>query len=88
MTAELNASQQQAIAIATDFRCCENLRAQQALPTLIEQLILNFPMRELSHVQQLKTIVKGIRISQEQRDWLGIADYLDYELQDLLQLYL
>lgn len=88
MTAKLNACKQQALAIATDFRCCENLRAQNGLPTLIEQLILNFPMRELSHVQQLKTIVKGISMNQENRDWLGIADYLDYELQDLLQHYL
>jgi hypothetical protein len=88
MTAELKACQQQALAIATDFRCCESIRAQHGLPTLIEQLILHFPMRELSHVQHLKTIAKGIRMSQENRDWLGIADYLDYELQGLLQHYL
>lgn len=51
----------------------ENIRAQHALPVLVEQLILNFPLRELG---------------QEKHDWLGIKNYLEYELQDLLLCYL
>ncbi|MDX3775245.1 hypothetical protein QE250_14085 [Chromatiaceae bacterium AAb-1] len=88
MTSTLQQCQQQAAEIATDLRIGYNVKAQRVLPTLIEQLIQCFPRQDLNLIQRLRLIVQGVRECQEQHDWLGLADYLEYELQELLQLYL
>jgi mRNA-degrading endonuclease YafQ of YafQ-DinJ toxin-antitoxin module len=87
MTTELAACKTLALNIATDFRRCEPIRAEQSLTQLIETLLQHFPMQDINHIRTLKSLAMGIRQCQDKKDWLGIADYLQYELQDLLQHY-
>lgn len=88
MTTVLQDCQQQAMETAMNFRIGQNIKAQRALSPLFQQLIQNFPKENPDQIQQLRLIAQGIRNAQEKHDWLGLADYLEYELQELLQQHL
>ncbi len=88
MTTVLQDCQQQAMETAINFRIGQNIKAQRALPLLIQQLIQSFPKENAHQVQLLRLIVQGIHEAQEKHDWLGLADYLEYELQELLQQHI
>lgn len=84
MITSITQCQQQAISVAHAFRVGSSVKAQQELVPLIDALIKHFPQHEPRPLQVLLHLVKSVRECQERNDWLGLADYLEYELQDLL----
>lgn len=76
-----------ALTLALAFRLGKNTQAALDMADMVNTLIAIFPTTESADRQKLGQILGQILQCQEQRDWLGIADYLEYELQDLLQPY-
>ncbi|MCE9955449.1 hypothetical protein D3C87_1719160 [compost metagenome] len=68
-----------AIALAHQFRLGKSVAATQTLPTLLQET--------LTERGGLPTeLVAAMLLCQERQDWLGLADYLEYELvQTLMQ---
>lgn len=86
----LSECQQRATQLAQQFRLGITTQAALELATLAEDLIRCFnPGADTAFtVQQcseLQAILVAILQCQQQRDWLGLADYLEYELAALLQ---
>ena len=74
-----------ALKLALEFRLGSNTQAALDMAEMANALIAIFPTTNPSSVQQLGSILGQILQCQERRDWLGVADYLEYELKDLLQ---
>ncbi|MFC4656915.1 MULTISPECIES: hypothetical protein [Rheinheimera] len=73
--------------IAANFRIGHNIQAQQALPALVEALIQSVEGQDAEKTLHLLQLVKSIRECQERHDWLGLADYLQFELAELLSQF-
>lgn len=76
-----------ALTLALAFRLGKNTQAALDMADMVNTLIAIFPTTESVDRQKLGQILGQILQCQERRDWLGMADYLEYELQDLLQPY-
>lgn len=74
----------QSLEIAENFRKGLSIDAQQALPTLVKDLIAQLEYLPVQSAPLFLTLITSIRQCQDRRDWLGLADYLEYELVDLL----
>jgi len=74
-----------ALELALEFRLGRNTQAALEMAEMVNALIAMFQTTNPSSMQQLGNILGNILQCQERRDWLGVADYLEYELQDLLQ---
>jgi hypothetical protein len=74
-----------ALTLALEFRLGKNTQAALGMAEMVNALIAIFPATKPASVQKLGQILGQILQCQERRDWLGLADYLEYELQDLLQ---
>jgi hypothetical protein len=74
-----------ALTLALEFRLGKNTQAALDMAEMVNTLIAIFPTTNPASVQQLGQILGQILQCQERRDWLGLADYLEYELQELLQ---
>ncbi len=79
-------SRQQAQALALQFRLGLTTQASLDLANLAGQLITQFAEKTPQHGALLQQILTALLQCQQKRDWLGLADYLEYELQQLLQL--
>jgi len=66
-----------AIALAHQFRLGESVTALQTLPTLLQDILTTRGMLP-------PELVAAMLQCQERQDWLGLADYLEYELVQLL----
>ncbi|HEX5791743.1 MAG TPA: hypothetical protein VFY01_00610 [Rheinheimera sp.] len=75
----------QATELAEQFRCGSSTQAALTLAGMVEQLVQYFAQQQLPYTSELQHILVAVLNCQAQRDWLGLADYLEYELQDLLQ---
>jgi hypothetical protein len=76
---------QQAAKLALQFRLGMTTAPALELATLAEQLIALFSRATSQQYGRLQQILTAVLQCQQQRDWLGLADYLEYELTDLLQ---
>lgn len=74
-----------ALELALEFRLGKNTQAALEMAEMVNTLIAIFPTTAPASVQQLGHILGQILQCQERHDWLGLADYLEYELQELLQ---
>lgn len=72
------------IALATQFRLGLSLDAALTLPPLMKSLLPVLPMLSPASQRQLPQIMSAILACQEREDWLGLADWLEYELLHLL----
>lgn len=69
--------------LAHQFRLGLSLEATQELPNRLQQLMDAYANRpELA--QPLSRIMSALLGCQEREDWLGLADWLEYELASLL----
>ncbi len=87
MTPTLSDCQQQAKQLALQFRLGKNTQAALDMAMMVSQLISLFPTAEPTNVKQLQQILGQCLACQQRQDWLAIADYLEYELQDFLQQF-
>ena len=78
--------QYQATELALQFRCDSHTQASLDLATMVAQLVQAFSAQPPHYAAELQNILQAVLNCQAQRDWLGLADYLEYELQDLLHL--
>ena len=67
------------IALAHQFRLEEPVTALQTLPTLLQDILTNKGTLP-------PELVAAMLQCQERQDWLGLADYLEYELIQTLDL--
>lgn len=74
-----------ALTLALEFRLGKITQAALEMAEMVEMLIAVFPTTDQNQVQNLGQILSQILQCQERKDWLGLADYLEYELQDILQ---
>lgn len=84
MSNTYRALQQQSLDTAQQFRLCHDIEGGLALVALLESVAARHG--EFTGTQQLELarLIKAILSCQERQDWLGIADYLDVELIQLL----
>lgn len=68
-------------ALANQFRLGLSLDAALELPPLMKSLL---PILSSAAQHQLPQIMSAILACQEREDWLGLADWLEYELISVL----
>ncbi|MBV8043978.1 hypothetical protein [Pluralibacter sp.] len=66
--------------LAEQFRLGLSLDAALALPPLLKLLLPLLPTLPAQTQRQLPQIMSAILACQEREDWLGLADWLEYEL--------
>lgn len=71
-------------ALALQFRLGITTQPALELATLAGQLITLFACAAPQQIAQLHQLLTAVLQCQQNRDWSGLADYLEYELQDLL----
>lgn len=69
--------------LALEFRLGHNVEAGLTLVTYLERLVTACPLFPTDQQRQFQSILSAILACQEKQDWLGLADYLEYELQQL-----
>ncbi len=70
-------------ALALQFRLGHNVEAGLMLVTYLEQLVTVYPKFPVEQQRQFQSILSAMLACQERQDWIGLADYLEYELQQL-----
>jgi hypothetical protein len=83
--ATITQCRQHAAKLALQFRLGITTGPALELAALAEKLISLFSRATPQQYGQLQQILTAVLQCQQQRDWLGLADYLEYELADLLQ---
>ncbi|MGE6195546.1 hypothetical protein ACLHZY_15520 [Aeromonas media] len=66
-----------AIALAHQFRLGESVAATQMLPPLMQEILTKEGVLTVA-------LMTAMLQCQERQDWLGLADYLEYELVQTL----
>lgn len=70
--------------LAHKFRMGLSVEAALELPVLMKSLIPLLPTLPVEAQQQLPQIMSAMLACQERMDWLGLADWMEYELPRLL----
>ncbi|MED5526701.1 hypothetical protein [Gallaecimonas pentaromativorans] len=75
--------QQQCLALARLFRLGMNTEAALEMVPLLEQITAQLTAGGKPQPELLQVL--GMMLGcQERQDWLGLADYLEFELQELI----
>lgn len=74
------------ITLAKRFRLGLHIEAALELPVLLKSLLPLLPTLSPTAQQQLPQVMSAMLACQERGDWLGLADWLEYELVQLLTL--
>ena len=69
--------------LALKVRLGHNVEAGLMLVTYLEQLVAAYPKFPAEQQRQFQSILSAMLACQERQDWIGLADYLEYELQQL-----
>ncbi len=69
--------------LALKVRLGLNVEAGLMLVTYLEQLVAVYPKFPVEQQRQFQSILSAMLVCQERQDWIGLADYLEYELQQL-----
>ena len=69
--------------LALKVRLGHNVEAGLMLVTYLEQLVAVYPKFPAEQQRQFQSILSVMLACQERQDWIGLADYLEYELQQL-----
>ena len=75
--------QKKANDLALKIRLGHNVEAGLILVTYLEQLVAEYPKFPIEQQRQFQSILSSMLACQERQDWIGLADYLEYELQQL-----
>lgn len=68
------------IAVAQMMRLGQMADANACLPGVMTEIYEEVIRLTPEQLEQARPILDGIRICQENQDWLGMADYLEYEM--------
>ena len=66
------------------FRLGRPLEVTTDLITLLEEIVIETSGKKSNGFHSIEDIFSLILCCQESEDWLGLADYLEYELSNLL----
>ena len=69
--------------LALKIRLGHNVEAGLMLVTYLEQLVAVYSQFPAEQQRQFQSILSAMLACQERQDWIGLADYLEYELQQL-----
>lgn len=75
---------EQAQALAVRFRLGEHVTASLALPGFLSELAGGLGSKASPRANAFGQLLGDMLACQEAQDWLGLADYLEYELVDWL----
>jgi len=75
--------QKEANDLALKIRLGHNVEAGLMLVTYLEQLVAVYSQFPAEQQRQFQSILSAMLACQERQDWIGLADYLEYELQQL-----
>ena len=70
--------------LALKIRLGLNVEAGLLLVGYIEKLVSAYPQFPAEQQHQFQLILSAMLKCQENQDWIGLADYLEYELQQLI----
>jgi hypothetical protein len=76
--------QKEALDLAAMIRLGHNVEAGLILVNCVEQLVTAYPQFPAKQQRDFQSILSAMLACQERQDWIGLADYLEYELQQLL----
>lgn len=75
--------QQECIQLARRFRLGHSVESLQRLAPLLEQVMAALPPAQLTAASHC---IAAMLACQERQDWLGLADWLEYEFTALLAI--
>jgi hypothetical protein len=70
--------------LALHIRLGLNVEAGMLLVEYVEKLANAYPQFPTEQQRQFQLILSAMLKCQENQDWIGLADYLEYELQQLI----
>jgi hypothetical protein len=70
--------------LALKIRLGFNVEAGILLVGYVEKLVNAYPQFPTEQQHQFQLILSAMLKCQENQDWIGLADYLEYELQQLI----
>jgi hypothetical protein len=70
--------------LALKIRLGFNVEAGILLVGYVEKLVNAYPQFPTEQQYQFQLILSAMLKCQENQDWIGLADYLEYELQQLI----
>lgn len=73
--------QKEAVDLAVIIRLGHNVEAGLILVNYVEQLVSVYTEFPVQQQNQLQFLLSAMLACQERQDWIGLADYLEYELQ-------
>ncbi len=73
------------IDLAHQFRMGLNLQASLALPDILQSIYEQMPFLSSEVQVAFDRIVGLVLQAQQAHDWLGLADYLEYDMTELFQ---
>ena len=77
-------ARKQIIVLAHQFRLGHAVQSAQQLPDAMQSVLDVLPHFSLEVQSKIAVLVANILQSQQAQDWLGLADYLEYELIEVL----
>ncbi len=83
MSISLQLWQKKANDLALKIRLGHNVEAGLILVNYVEQLVAAYPLLPAKQQRDFQSILSAMLACQERQDWIGLADYLEYELQQL-----
>lgn len=76
----------QLVPLAHKFRMGLSVEAALELPALMKSLIPLLPTLPVAAQQRLPQIMSAMLACQQRMDWLGLADWIEFELFQLLSV--
>jgi len=70
--------------LALQIRLGFNVEVGLLLVGYVETLVNAYPQFPAEQQRQFQLILSAMLKCQENQDWIGLADYLEYELQQLI----
>lgn len=67
------------------LRCGRSLEVSQELINFLSEILTHIVVNKGDRLFVFQEIVSAVLRCQEAEDWLGLADYLEYDLPDFLK---
>lgn len=83
----LSSHKQQCLDLAHQFRLGFHTQAALDMADELGRLAQQLPPENEQDIRLFTTLMGKMFECQQRQDWLGLADYLEYELQELLTPY-
>ena len=70
---------------ASQLRLGRSLEVMESLVAFLIELLSQFDLEQESATKSVGTIFSSILACQEREDWLGLADYIEYDLLEIIR---